>query len=415
MIVLSQSLEADPQSYLRVAWDIYQNGSFGIYHSGPFGSGTARTASRSPLYPLLLAGSFFSQLPQSIAASLGFLHVVLNMATVVAVWRLGLSWKLPPACSLLAAGLVAFDPILIHQAAIVVPDTLTVLLVTITLLAMTRAARDDSLRASIIAGICGGTCVLCDADLLPWLAVVAVVALFRLRGQRRTWRWLPAMLAATAVVAPWAIRNQLVFGFPVITNTDRGFELLLGNNPTYYEHLRTAPLGQGWDASEFRKSWEARQLWVAVPNGIKFKEVEANHRAYAEAWIDVATDPAMFAYASLLRLERLWGVLPWQTERGGAVARGGFRHSLRWAVAIWYVLELSLMAVGLWLLRRRLWREPWLWATLLLVTFTLVHAFWWTDLSTRAPLSSVIALAAAYGAVSLARPRRAATSPPAAT
>jgi hypothetical protein len=65
---------------------------------------------------------------------------------------------------------------------------------------------------------------------------------------------------------------------------------------------------------------------------------------------------------------------------------------LRYAVGIFYAFELALTALGAWFLGRKLLREPWIWGTLLLFSYTLVHAFYWTDMRMRAPLVPVIAL-----------------------
>jgi hypothetical protein len=79
---------------------------------------------------------------------------------------------------------------------------------------------------------------------------------------------------------------------------------------------------------------------------------------------------------------------------------------MRWAVAVWYTLELALAAVGAWFLRKKLWREPWVWGTLLVLSITAVHVFYWTDMRMRAPLVPVVCLAAAYGLATLACPKR---------
>jgi predicted outer membrane lipoprotein len=103
----------------------------------------------------------------------------------------------------------------------------------------------------------------------------------------------------------------------------------------------------------------------------------------------------MFVYASLLRLSRLWGVLPQQVA--------GARRSdvLRYAAAAWYLAEFALVAAGLAVLRTRVLRSPWLWGTLLAAAFTAVHAVYWTDMRMRAPLVPFIALLAARGAAAI--------------
>ena len=204
---------------------------------------TSPTASRPPLYPLMLAGFRFSQLPMN-PPSIGWLHVILGVATVAAVWRLGQLWQLPVSASLLAAGLVAVDPILLNQMSQLVPDTLAAFVGVLALIAMTKAGRTSSARQSLAAGVLGGLSVLCEPTFLAWL-VVAVVMLGCARSGAERSKKLGAVLGGAAIVlTPWAIRNQIVFGFPIITTTSGGYHAALANNPTFYSYLRARRLAR---------------------------------------------------------------------------------------------------------------------------------------------------------------------------
>jgi hypothetical protein len=55
----------------------------------------------------------------------------------------------------------------------------------------------------------------------------------------------------------------------------------------------------------------------------------------------------------------------------------------------------ALAAVGVWKLRWKLVRPPWLYGLLLCLAFTAVHTFYWTNLRMRAPLMPFVALVAA--------------------
>ncbi len=405
MLAMAPSLANDPDAYRNVAWHIYNDHTIGMWNQ-EFNMVTP-TATRPPLYPLLVSVVHCLDLP-SVEADIALyrlLHVVLGVASVWAVWRLGQSWGLPPGGSLLAAGLFTLDPILLNQSAQVMTETLATLLGLLALLAITRSARETSIRWSLAAGALLGLCVLCRPTFLVWLVAVAAMMLpFRSSGTRRFVRIGALLAAVAAMLAPWAIRNQIVFGRPVITTTHGGFTLLLANNPQFYEYLRSAPWGSTWDAEQLYRGWEREQHLIDTPSGLAVDEVDADRAAYASAWENIRSEPEMFAYACLVRVGRLWGILPHQTNRAESASRRGMRY----AVAIWYATELSLAAAGLWALSGKMWRAPWIWGTLLLASFTVVHAFYWTDLRMRAPLVGVVALLAAQGIVLLASRSRAA-------
>jgi hypothetical protein len=238
--------------------------------------------------------------------------------------------------------------------------------------------------------------LLAAVAFFPWLAA----------GSRQFARAAALIAGAAAVLAPWAIRNELVFGRPIITTTHGGYTLLLANNPEFYAHLQSAPWGSVWDSREFNERWQAEQQSQGSALDPAARELEGDRRAYAAAWENIRRDPLMFAYSCLVRLGRLWNVLPHQTSPDESTSRRG----LRFAVAIWYMLELLLAAAGIALLRRRLLLSPWAWGTILVVSLSAVHTIFWTDMRMRAPLMIVVALLTAQGAMLLATRRQASSA-----
>ncbi len=403
LISFSDSLFDDPDGYRNIAGRLYSTGRFAV------GNGVHQlTAYRPPLYPLMLA--VFEGL-ETKHHFVGVVHVLLGVCTVCAVFRLGQLWGLPSGGSLLAAALVTVDPILLNQSVQVMTETLAAFLGTVALIAITHCARETSVRWSILAGLLFGLCVLCRPTFLTWFLGVVVVLPFCIESsRRRAATVVTAFVAAAAVVvAPWAIRNQFAFGRPIITTTHGGYTLLLGNNPQFYEFLREGAWGSVWDADQFNSQWELEvgQIvdrftgLVVAPD-----EVAIDARAYELAFENIQNEPLMFAYACLVRVGRLWGVMPHQLNPDESTAR----RLLRYAIAAWYTAELLLAAAGVWLLGRKTLRSPWIWGALLLLSFTAVHTFYWTDLRMRAPLESVVALLAAQAVAALVSRRRGASA-----
>ncbi len=390
----TNGLFADPDGYSAVAANLAEHHAFAqtTYAGQP-----VLTASRPPLYPLVLAAL---PLRGDNPVLFGALHVVLGAATVIGVWHLGRLWSLAPGVSLLAAALVTIDPLLLVHSAQVMTETLATLLATTTLIAITHAAARPSLKWALVGGLSAGLSILCRPEFFVWTAAIVVIFPFAANGSRRLARLAACVAAVGVVLAPWAIRNQRVFGSPVFTTTHGGPTLLLANNPSFYEYLRSAAWGSTWDGRDVnvRYAQLRRRARNSVTNHIVIDEVTVDHEAYREAFQNILAEPGMFAWSCLVRVGRLWNVLPHQTSTGESPTH----HGLRIAVAVWYAFEFALAATGAWFLRRKLLVEPWLWGTLLVLSITLVHAFYWTDMRMRAPLTPVVALAAAYGLASLA-------------
>ena len=140
-----------------------------------------------------------------------------------------------------------------------------------------------------------------------------------------------ALVAAVAVVlSPWVARNQVQFGRPIVTTTHGGYTLLLGNNPAFYEYLRSGEWGSVWDAKELGPEWAAD-----VRRAGPADELQADRRAYREAWTNIRREPGSFFYACLVRIGRLWALAPHQGS-----------WLLRWGVAAWYLVEFLAAGAG---------------------------------------------------------------------
>ena len=153
-------------------------------------------------------------------------------------------------------------------------------------------------------------------------------------ANHRCFPWAFA-LGALFVLSPWAIRNQIQFGRPIVTTTHGGYTLLLANNPEFYDWLRVGAWGSVWQADQFNADWKHRR---------PADELQADRQAYAEAWHTIRREPGTFLYACLVRIGRFWTPLPHQLAarrdaapppvalRGGAVVRSGVRVG---AAGIW--------------------------------------------------------------------------------
>lgn len=388
LVLRSDSLARDPDGYRHLARSLVSDGTFGYDH--------VPTAYRPPLYPLVLTPCV--AIGRMSNAAIAVLHLAVGLVTVLLVDRLGRRWGLGH-WSLLGAALVACDPILLEQSTLVMTETLATLLAVVSLLALTAASERPSALRAAAAGACLGLAVLCRATFLPWMALAALV----LPAFAQTWTtrlrvFASFVLAAAVVLAPWTLRNQIHFGRPIIATTHGGYTLLLGNNPSFYEYLRSGAWGTVWEADAFNEDWRARATRTRPAD-----EVRNDRLAYAEAFENIRRQPGMFAYACAVRVGRLWAPLPHQVNP----EEGPYERWARNLVGVWYAAVLATCGLGIVRLFRggdrcKPWRVTWIWGILLLGSVTAVHTLYWANLRMRGPLMPIVALGAGVGVAWLA-------------
>ncbi len=395
------ALKTDPDSYRRLAENIVDHGTFG--------QDDASTAYRPPLYPLALVPCV--AMGQWENSAIAALHALLGVATVALVLLLGRWWGLSRGGSTLAALLVACDPILLAQSAQVMTETLATFLAVAGLVVLTWSDRRPTMWRTLIVGVVLTLGSLCRPTMLLFMAAIAVVWTWRIveykyneensRGPtarggvcNNLCRLFAFVFGILVVLSPWIIRNQIQFGRPIVATTHGGYTLFLANNPSFYEWLRSGEWGSVWSADDVEFSRQCSRF----PRN----ELEANEQAYAEARKTIAAEPGTFFYACLVRIGRFWSPLPHQLSADETP----LRRAERWMVALWYVLEFALAAIGVWsVVRAKPQAAGWLWGLLLVVCTMAPHVVYWTDMRMRAPVMPVVALAAAAGAIYCREPQ----------
>ena len=153
-------LSEDPDAYRLIAENLVQRG---VFSRSPDHSPPTPTAFRPPLYPLVLTATAWQGKVTPLGVAV--LHVVLGSLTVVGVLILGQRWGLG-RWSWLAAGLVAADPILLHQASEVMTETMATFLCVLGLLALTQWSLCASYIRATLVGAALGLAILCRPTFL---------------------------------------------------------------------------------------------------------------------------------------------------------------------------------------------------------------------------------------------------------
>jgi hypothetical protein len=402
---LFNNFRADPDGYRHIAHHLLAQGIFG--RDAENETQPAPTAYRPPLYPLLLSviAAGDDRIP---SLNVAITHVLLGVATVGVTFLLGWRLALGP-WSLLAAGLVAVDPILLNQSTLVMTETLATLLGALCLWSLARFHSAPNLANAGLAGAMIGMAILCRPTFLPWLLPVALVMAWNSGGRQSKVLHVAALIGCTAVVlAPWTVRNYRVFGKPIATTTHGGYTLLLGNNESYYAWVREGKPIAAWDARSLKDGQAyvkaSSQNWDDHYQKTQRAELVYDAACYEEAQRTIRRQPVLFVGLSAYRIAQLWSPLPNLTQAD----RSGLRRLLRYPIAAWYagIFACALLATLAyrntnlpakahfegWL------RSPWIYGITLCLVFTAIHSIYWSNLRMRAPLMPFIACAAAAGA-----------------
>jgi 4-amino-4-deoxy-L-arabinose transferase-like glycosyltransferase len=373
----ADSLTADPDSYRQYATSLLEHGNF-LRNGAP-------SAWRPPLYPLLLAAAqrIDSQSIWPVAA----LHWLAGLATVALTLLTARALGLR-RFALLAALVVTCDPILLASSTQVMTETLATLLASLVLYSLCRAQTRGGANAALAVGVASGLAILCRPTFALWM-IACLPLVGAATGKRYQPRWAAiALLAAMATLAPWAIRNALQLGQPLITTTHGGYTLLLGNNPRFYDFLRQRRRGETWDSAEFVQAWQQTLAEEEVAS-----EIDEDALAYRLARAHIAAAGRDFLRAALYRQQSFWRLAP---LRAGPTGTRSAQFA-RLAIAGWYFAVFALALVGLLWIERAGWRL-WLPSLLLIATLAAAHLFYWTDMRMRAPAMPAFALLAAAGA-----------------
>ena len=416
MMVRGADLKTDPDGYVAHAETLLQIGSYCVPNS------ERPTAFRPPLYPVLLAGLRLVGLKANVAVAL--INLVSTALLIIATWWMARVVGLRRRWPNIAAAAVGLDPLLIRYSVLPMTETISAAFLAVGLLKMCRlwmALSDDSstdnsqsdasldnkehfvespLRSAVVAGLCFGLGGLCRPVILLTCAVVSAVTLARtvlLRDRikdsatrRRNFglSFVPAVVAAS-ILMPWGVRNAVVFQHFIPATTHGGYTLLLANNPVFYHEVVQQPGQPAWQG-ESLDNWQQQMIGQMREEGIPLdSETATDNWQYQQAMRYINLDRVGFLQSVVLRWKRFWALRPSTDQtRSPAV--------FSTLSAIWYGLIFAGLAVSLLLcMIRQVTNIHLLWSSIL--SFLLLHTFYWTNTRMRAPLAAVLVILSVIG------------------
>jgi hypothetical protein len=201
--------------------------------ASPFAGSTGPTAWLAPLYPALCALVFkifgcFTLASGFVLLFINSVFAALNCIPIVRIGEAMGSRKAGLWAGWLWAGGVFF---MRWPSTWVWEVSLSALLVSVLFLQSLRLARDSSAKAWALFGLVWGIAGLTNPALLAFLPAAGLYPAFRLWRNRQSWL-RPAAVAAlifATCLAPWLIRNRVVFHQWIFIRGNAPFEFTLGN------------------------------------------------------------------------------------------------------------------------------------------------------------------------------------------
>ncbi len=359
----------DSDRYLLVAKNIAAG-------HGPMESKTFR-ARTDPLYPYLMSvGTALGCESDEALARFGrIINVLFSLATIPLLAAVG--WRLiSPAVGLIAAAILAIDPILLFFNALVLTETAYIALLAAAVWAIVRARDGNLWRWTAIAGGMLGLSILCRSSglFLPFALAPIVWHFAGGRGRRRVAATCVLLGVSLLMLTPNIARNYRLFGRFVPTSTNAGASLLDGVGPW-------ADGGPGMD----------KIVYPAFPEGANELERDRLCRAAALRWI--RENPGETLRLAWVKLCRTWSI---------TINASEYSSPIYTAIGWLSVAPVFAAAIGgIWVLRRR----PWVLALLLMpaVYFTLLHMLFVGSVRYRLPAMPFVFILAATAIAAAAR------------
>ncbi len=220
---------------------------------------------QSPLYPYFL-GMVYSIFGRDLLAA-RLVQAVVGSTTCVFLFLLT-SRLFSRKTGIVAGVLAALYTTFIFQDSMLLKSVIVFFFLSLSLLALSRETGRAGGRAIAIAGLLFGVAICGRGNLLFAAPLIALWLLLREKplGRRAAWKGALFLLAAAVAVAPVTLRNRIVGGDWVMTESDAGINVYVGNNPkatgihTPPFNIRTVPEHEEIDAARLAERESGRSL-----------------------------------------------------------------------------------------------------------------------------------------------------------
>lgn len=374
-------LRGDEPGYERFAYDLLN----GYFFERP---------GRTPVYPFFIAGCYaiFGRSPASVVYVQAFLGATIIPLTFILARRFT-----GPQSSLVAAGLVAINPSLIHHVRLLQTEVLYTPLILLTVLGLLRALEQPQWQNFSLAGAVLALTNLCRPTGMLLPAIVPLLMPRQWHFKRKIALFLAYLGAIIIITAPWTYHNYRTHKTFLIYSVSTA--LLWQGSPEFY-HLAYEKLPK----RHIVQIWE-EELNPARNGGHNAFTIEGDRYFTKRAIASILREPAVYLWYCVQKAVFFWlgnPISDWPYQDLFNVKAMRLFFSPPRIVGMLAARNLPVFAaLGMIVLRHR-WRE---FLPLLLVCayFTVIHALTFTEVRHSEPLHPILAVVIATAAGELQR------------
>jgi len=247
----------------------------------PFTPANTPTAHWSFIYPLYLAGIYTVTGYHPLAARL-VQGVAGGVLICFLIYRIGRR-VVDEDTGLVAAGLAAVYGYFIYYSAALMTETFFIVLVLLSLHLGLEIKEQPTLRRWLVLGLTLGLATLLRQTILVFVPFLFLWLFLELKKANvRWWYFAVPVIVMILLIAPWTIRNYLVFHQLLPLNSNAGYALYASNHP----HLGT--------------QWSNDDIVVPVPEELLGQnEAQINDALTQKAVEFIVADPQRYLWLTL--------------------------------------------------------------------------------------------------------------------
>jgi 4-amino-4-deoxy-L-arabinose transferase-like glycosyltransferase len=364
----------DQVSYDALARSLLAGRGFSFTaHWYPFTLAYTPTAHWSFIYPLYLAAAYALTGFHPLAARL-FQAAVGGALVCLLVYLIGRR-TVDEATGLIGAGLAAVYGYFVYYSAALMTETFFIVCVLLALYLGLELKRKPTLVGWISLGLALGIAGLLRQTVLLFAPLLLLWLFWELRKEAvRWWHFTVPVVVMMLLIAPWTIRNFLVYRQFLVLNSNAGYALFASNNPN---------LGTDWRNDE---------VVVPIPQALYGLNEAQLDQALTRRGVEfIIADPNRYFWLTLdktLEYFRFWP----SSESSGI-------SNLNRVLSFGLYLPFMLVGLGLSISR---WRH-FVILYVFIAVHTAIHLLTWPSPRYRLPVDAVLMIFAALAVLELAR------------